>query len=143
MKARYLWYVLGVALISWGAQGLLLHVSTRQLLHAGRLFAVSLAGHDGVLAPLSILVGAATARWMPRVVRTPLRVGLGFSVVLVVLALPSITSEHRLRNPSVLPLDYERNLALLLGLVALGVVISAGVRLARERGRTREHPPPA
>lgn len=128
-------------MLGWGVQGLLQSVSMTQLVHAGRLFLLALGGHDGVFAPLCVVAGVVTERLAPRVLRTPLRVGLGFAVVIVVLALPSITSAHRLRNPSVLPLDYERNLAILLGLVALGVLVSAGVRLARERSRTPRHPP--
>ena len=142
MRARYLWYVVGAAMIGWGGRGLLRHVSTAQLIHAGRLVVLDVGGHDGVFAPLCVVAGLVTERLAPRAFRTPIRIGLGISLVLVVLALPSITSEHRLRNPSVLPLDYESNLALLLGLVAVGVVVSGTVRLARERSRTRSRPRP-
>lgn len=128
-------------MVAWGVRGLLTQVSSPDLLHAARLAVLAVAGHDAAFAPLCVLVGAVTGRWAPSAVRTPLRVGLGLAVVLVVLALPSITSANRLRNPSVLPLDYGRNLAVLLGLVALGVVVSAARGLARER-RRRSAPPP-
>lgn len=142
MRARLLWYVVGAAMIGWGARGLVQHVSTTQLLHAGRLVVLDVGGHDGVFAPLCVVAGLLTERLAPRAFRTPLRIGLGVAVVLVVLALPSITSEHRLRNPSVLPLDYESNLAVLLGLVGAGVLVSGTVRLARERSRNRSRPRP-
>ena len=137
MRSRRAWYVLGLALIGWGVSGLLVHTAPAQLLHAARLLAVNVIGNDGIFAPLCVGAGLVTERLAPRFLRTPLRIGLGFAVVFVVLALPNITSEHRLRNPSVLPLDYEHNLMFLLGLIGLGVLVSGGVRLATERSRTR------
>ena len=146
IRARYLWYVLGAGMIAFGLRGLLLHVSMPQLLHAARLLVIDVAGHDGLFAPLCVGAGVATARFVPRAARTAVRVGLALAVVLVLLALPSITSEHRLRNPSVLPLDYERNLGLLLGLVVVGVVTSTAFsavqrRRAAGRGRRTARPP--
>lgn len=135
MRLRHLWYVLGAAAVGWGARGLVQHVSARQLAHAGRLLVLDVAGHDAVFAPLCVLAGLVTARVVPSALRVPLRVGLAAAAVLGALALPSITSEHRLRNSSVLPLDYERNLALLLGLVAVGVAAGAVVNVLQDRRR--------
>jgi hypothetical protein len=143
LRARLPWYLLGLAMLAWGIRGLLLHVPPKPLLHAGRLVVLDVGGHDALFAPACVLAGLLTGRFAPRVLRTPLRVGFGFAVVMVVLALPNITSEHRLRNPSVLPLDYERNLGFLLGMIAVGVLLSAGLQLARERRRSRARPPRA
>lgn len=140
MKARHLWHVLGAGLLLWGFRGLLLDVPHAQVLHAARLLVIGVVGHDGFFAPACAALAVLTARAVPAVARTPVRVGLAFSVLLVLLALPSITSEHRLRNASVLPLDYERNLGLLLLAVAAGVALSVGLRLAWARWRRPEHP---
>lgn len=141
MKWRSLWYVLGVAMIAWGARGLLTTTSTRQLIHAGRLVVLDVGGHDGVFAPLAFVLGLASQRLLPLSWRAPVRIGLAFGGLLVILAMPVILSDHRGRTSSSLPLPYERNLVILLGFVALGVVASIGVRAIRARAQSRTPAP--
>lgn len=136
---RWLWYGLGIGMIAWGARGLMMTTSTRQLIHAGRLVVLDVAGHDGLFAPIAFALGLASQR-LPHALKAPVRVGLALSGVLVLLAMPLILSDRRGgRNASILPLPYERNLAILIGCVALGV--AASVILARVRSRTRAPQP--
>lgn len=136
-RFRWFWYAGGLAMIAWGALGLWQHGSTRDLTNALRFAVVGLAGHDAFFAPVAFVVAYATARLLPTVVRTPVRVGLAISVVLLFLAFPMIRSDNRLRSPSVLPLPYERNLAILLGLVFLGVVVGILAKVRQQRRISR------
>lgn len=130
---RRLWYVLGLAMIAWGTRGLVTSSSTTSLIHTGRFFVAVLVAHDGFFAPAAFGVGVVLSRGVPEVVRSPARVGLAVATVLVMLALPLVVSPNRLRSPSVLPRDYERNLLVLLGIVALGVGVSSAVAFVRAR----------
>lgn len=141
LRASHAWYAVGSLLLLWGLRGLVLHVHTAQLVHAARLVLLDVGGHDAAFAPACALVGWATARWLPPVARTPVRIGLCLVALFVLLALPSITSAHRLRNPSVLPLHYEQNIGLLVGLVVVGVLVTVMLRLARARWRKSAPPP--
>lgn len=136
-RYRWIWYGGGLAMIAWGIRGLLQHTSTRGLTHAMRFAVIGLAGHDAVFAPAAFVLGYAAARLVPLRVRPPVQVGLAMSGVLVLLALPMIRSDHRQRTSSILPLPYERNLAILLALVLLGVVASIVVRVGQDRRLTR------
>lgn len=136
-RSRWLWYLLGMGMIGWGAKGLVDHSTTGQLLHTGRLFVLALGGHDAVFAPVAFVVGYLTQRVLPPLIRTPVRVGFAVGGVLVLLAVPLIRSDHRLRNPSILPLPYERNLLLLLGGVAVGILVSIAVQLIRARAQSQ------
>ena len=141
-RYRWLWYAAGVAMIGWGARGLIGHVSTTGLTHTGRLFAIDIVVHDGLFAPVAFVVAYLTQRILPPLVRTPVRVGLAFGGVLVLLAMPVLLSDHRLRSPSVLPLPYGRNLIILLSGVLAGVIVSVAVNLVGARAR-KPAPPPA
>lgn len=140
--SRRLLALAGVLCLGWGARGLVTSVSVPQLVHVARFLLASVAAHDLVLAPVSALVAVLTTRLLPPAVRTPARVGLALALLVTVLALPVITSEHRLRNPSVLPLDYERNLLVLLAAIGAGTALSAVVALATARRRRQGSPPP-
>jgi hypothetical protein len=142
VRLKHLWTVLGLGMVAWGAWGLVTSTSTRSLLHTGRFFVVGLAAHDGAFAPAAFAAGVLISRFVPRVVRTPVRVGLALAAVLTMLALPLILSTNRLRSPSVLPRDYERNLLVLLGLVAAGVVVSGLCAVIRQRRAATPSPAP-
>jgi hypothetical protein len=87
--------------------------------------------HDGVLAPAVIVLGALLgSRWRRRL-RWPFVV----AGCLTVVALPVLLRPGPTTNPSVLPLDYPRGLAIAVGtVVALALCWTAG-RWARDRFR--------
>ncbi|TDC49712.1 hypothetical protein E1212_17235 [Jiangella ureilytica] len=99
--------------------------------------AVWLAGsgivHDALLAPAVVAVALAT-RWLPDVARLPVRLGLALSALLTLLFWPVVRGWGRSPSvPSALPLDYGRNLLLVLAGVwlAVGVVVVVRARRAR------------
>jgi hypothetical protein len=92
-----------------------------------------LVAHDGVWLPLVLLGGALLNRIVPARHRAPVRVAAIVVAALGLAALPLALGLGRTAdNPSALPLDYGRNLALVL----LGVVVTTGVALLRRKDST-------
>lgn len=92
--------------------------------------------HDGLIAPLVLLLGLGVALTRPGV-RGPLRAALMTGGCLTAIALADILRPGPRNNATVLPLDYVRNWLVLLGVVALG----AGLVLAVKRLRGRRRAP--
>ncbi|MEV4293332.1 hypothetical protein [Microbispora rosea] len=131
---RLLGYGLGGALVVTGFAGLVVDAHLTDPLGWALWFGGLIVAHDGVLVPLVLLTGVAVGR-----VRSPspVRAGLTIAAMLSLLALPMVTGlGRRADNPSLLPLDYGRNLLVVLGLVALGTALAAmAVRLRARRRR--------
>ena len=90
--------------------------------------------HDLIWAPVAVLVVAVTAAVVPVPARRPVRIGLAFSALLVLISWPAVRGYgQRANNPSLLPLDYGRNLLLLLGLVWLIVLATVAWRVWEDR----------
>jgi hypothetical protein len=89
--------------------------------------------HDGIWLPLVLLAGALLNRIIPARHRGHVRVTAIVVAALGLAALPLALGLGRSAdNPSALPLDYGRNLALVL----LGVVVTDGVALLRRKNST-------
>jgi hypothetical protein len=96
-----------------------------------------LVAHDGVWLPLVLLAGTVLNRIVPARHRGPVRVAAIVVAALGMAALPLALGFGRTAdNPSALPLDYGRNLALVL----LGVVVAAGCTLLRRKNSTTGKP---
>jgi hypothetical protein len=132
---RWLFLVPGFAAVGWGAVGLLR--DDRVPLPAWLTWFVGSAlVHDLVIAPLVVVVGALLARVLPRPARAPIVVGLVVSGVLTLVALPFILDLTTSLEPGFLPLDYGRNLLLLIA----GVMAVAGVWAVAATVRARRRP---
>ncbi|MDT0444981.1 hypothetical protein [Streptomyces johnsoniae] len=124
-----------------GAAGLLLLAAGVRLLITGgpadapRQVAVWLAGavvlHDLALAPLVLAAGLVVRR-LPA--RRAVRGGLIVAGCLTLVALPPLLRPGEPRNATALPLDYGRNLVLLLAATALAAAAAAAWRRARRPG---------
>ena len=89
--------------------------------------------HDALVAPATIATVLAT-RWLPLAARLPVRLGLALSVLLTVLFWPVVRGWGRSPSvPSALPLDYGRNLLVVLALIWLATGVAVAVRLRRGR----------
>ncbi|MFD5424980.1 hypothetical protein [Streptomyces sp. NPDC127084] len=86
--------------------------------------------HDGILAPLVLVVGLLLVR---RSERGVLRGALVVAGSLTLVALPLLVRPGEPPNPSALPLPYGRNLVIVLGVVA--TVAAAGILVRRWRVR--------
>jgi hypothetical protein len=92
-----------------------------------------IVAHDLVAAPLIFAAGYVLRRFLPAWALAPIQAGLIATAVLVVFTLPSLGVPRNVANPSRLPNHYNRNLAVILALVWLGVL--GGLVRARRRGR--------
>ncbi|MEU8194456.1 hypothetical protein AB0C10_11825 [Microbispora amethystogenes] len=131
---RLLGYGLGGGLVVAGLAGLVVDARLTDPLGWALWFGGLIVAHDGVLVPLVLLTGVAVGR-----MREPstVRAGLIVAAVLSLIALPMVTGfGRRADNPSLLPLDYGRNLLVVLSLVALvTALITTAVRLRAKRRR--------
>jgi hypothetical protein len=130
--------------------------STRPGAWAGWLLAI-LAAHDLVLVPLVLLVGGLLSATAGRVAGgrlwPPLRAALVTAGVVVLVTMPALVGDGRSTdptNPTLLPDDYLRSLALVLAAIFVAAAIWAGIAArprrsgatpARRAVRTRRRRP--
>ncbi|HTJ67461.1 MAG TPA: hypothetical protein VL551_08045 [Actinospica sp.] len=125
---------LGVLTAGYGVYGLLNeHVITDRAA-VGEWLVAGVIGHDFLLAPAVFILCAivyrlTNARWRGRLAAFLL---IGGSLVAV--SIPALIRQGLNRNTTVLPLDYARNLTVLLAiLAAIMVVYSIADRTRRHR----------
>ncbi|MGA4948839.1 hypothetical protein [Streptomyces lydicamycinicus] len=135
MKAlRALAGVAGLALMGVGAS---LLVNVRELTGVLVWLGGAVVLHDGLLAPLVLLVGMALVRGG---VRGPVRGALTVAGTLTVVALPVLLRPGPRANSSVLPLNYWGNW--LLAMVAVATVTALVVAARRFTRGTTTGPAP-
>ncbi|MBF8188509.1 hypothetical protein ITP53_22840 [Nonomuraea sp. K274] len=133
---RWLGYVMGGALVALGFTGLVLDSDP-----AGWAwwFAGVLVAHDAILVPAVLLAGLVASR-----MGTAARAAMIVGSTVTLATLPTVLAlGRRADNPSILPLDYGRNLLLFLAAIGLATLVSrwAGNRPHRrspERGIDRD-----
>lgn len=126
MKARIALGAVGVAAMGLGASLLLTDSQVKAPGSVAVWLASAIVLHDAVLTPVVLVIGAALSRWLPPRVRRPVRGGLIVAACLSAVALPFLLRPAATSNPSVLPLDYPRDIAIALGTVAGLTVLAAG-----------------
>jgi hypothetical protein len=131
--------VIGIGLIAVGISTMVDRgVST--ILNVGVVTVASDLAHDLVLLPV-VAVLALALRRVPPVARAPIGAALGWTLVVMIVAVPLIGAYGRTpNNPSVLPLDYATAIPTALGIgwvlcaLWLGLRVTAQARVSR-RGR--------
>jgi hypothetical protein len=139
-KAFWIGLAAGWAVMVFGAVGLIANRADTKPFEVAYRFVELALIHDAVAAPLAFVAGAMATRWLPAIVRGPLRGALALSAIVIVFALPLVQRLGARQNSSVLPLAYGPNLAIVLGaiwLAGVGVVVH---RLVKRRQQRR---PPA
>ncbi|RIQ20377.1 hypothetical protein [Jiangella rhizosphaerae] len=138
-SGRLFWtcLVAGAAVIGYGVVGAW---GDRADTHPADLM-VWLAGagvaHDALVAPLVVVAAVATRR-LPVAARLPARLGLALTALVTVVFWPVVRGWGRSPSvPSALPLDYGRNLLVVLALIWLVAGVVAAARWRRERRRAR------
>ncbi|OWV00885.1 hypothetical protein B5D80_27360 [Micromonospora wenchangensis] len=124
MRARVALVAAGALLIGYAVAGAL---TDPELAPAGVLVFLAgvLVGHDVVWMAGVLTVGALLARFVPRRHRPVVRAGVIGAAALTVVALPLVLGFGRPPDdPSVLPLPYGRNLAVVLLLVAAATAVA-------------------
>ncbi len=127
---------LGWLVMGYGAWGLVQERQAAAPLAVARLFFGAAVLHDAVLAPVVFAAGFLVARHVPAWSRGPVQAGLLTSAVVALYSWPFVRGYGRAAtNPSALPADYGRGLAV----IVLGVwVLVAGEVFRRARARRRE-----
>jgi hypothetical protein len=130
---RAVFAVLGVAALGWGAWLAVESVSVPALLW----FAGGPLVHDFVVAPVVAVAGLAVARFVPARWRASVAVGAVLSGVLALLAVPLLWRPYGVpSNPGLHDRNYVLGLAVALGVVWVGVLVS-GLARPRRRGSPR------
>jgi hypothetical protein len=141
---RYALGAVGVAAVLFGLRGLVTGgVATAWPAPAVWLLAGVLA-HDLVLVPLVAATGWLVARSAPASARRVVRGGLLVAGVVTLVALPVLSGKGDARNPSLTPLDYPRNYAVVLAGIVLVTAALAVLRWRRSgRAGAVSRPPEA
>jgi len=117
---RTVWFWLGLAagwsVMAYGAWGFVSHVG--QPRQTGWWVVGTAVAHDAVVAPAVALVGVALVVVLPRWARGPVGFALASSAVVLAFSYPLLRHfGRRTDNPSILPLDYPRNVTIIVGLI--------------------------
>ena len=92
--------------------------------------------HDAVLAPIVTVIGLSLAWVVPRPARGPVLGAAAISGMVLLFSWPALRGYgRRPSNPSILPHDYGRNVAVVIGAVWAVAVVLVVVRVVRERRR--------
>ena len=127
----------GVGVLGYGVFGLLTERAISDPAAVGQWLIVGLIAHDAVLAPFVFLLCALAfrftgARWRGRLGGLLL---VGGSLVLI--SVPALLQQGRNPNSTVLPLDYARNLGLLLAALVAAIALYGGLDAGRRRRTAR------
>jgi hypothetical protein len=132
-RSRAFWpmTIAGMALSAYGLVGLLGDAAIGDTRSWLTYFVGGLLAHDLVWAPLVLIGSVVVVRVVPTRVRPVVQGALIVTGTVLLVAYPVLNGSGRLaNNPSILPLDYPRNL--LIVLAAVWVVAAAlMVRAAR------------
>lgn len=125
--------VAGVGIVGYGLAGAWADRADTRPAGLGVWLAGSGVAHDALVAPVLVVAALVTGR-LPVAARLPVRLGLALSVLLTVLFWPVVRGWGRSPSvPSALPLDYGRNLVVVLALVWLTAGVTVVVRIVRAR----------
>jgi hypothetical protein len=123
----------GGLLLAYGAFRLLHGLPLPTLLVLGGWLLAALVIHHGLLSPAVLAIGAAL-RGLPDRARGFVQAALIMTAVVTVIALPLIIRQFSQPAAKAMLLQhYGVNLALLIGVIALGTLIAYAIRVARDR----------
>ena len=90
--------------------------------------------HDLFVAPIVLVVGWLTGRLLPPVARGPVRSAIAVTAMFVVFSYPLLHRwGRRPTNSSTLPLEYGRNLVIIVAIVWTVALSTTIVRVVRRR----------
>ena len=90
-----------------------------------RWFVAGILAHDLILAPTVFIAGWLVRRLAPRRLLAPVQAALIAAGILVLFAVPALSGRGKsAANPSQLPNDYPRDLALVIAAVWLAIAVA-------------------
>jgi hypothetical protein len=121
--------VVGWAVMGYGVWGFLSNHRSTVPARTVWWIAGTAVAHDAIVAPLVTLVGLLLANLLPRWARGPVAAAVAASGVVVVFSYPLLRHfGRRADNPSILPLDYPRNVALVLTVIWVAAAVGLLIR---------------
>lgn len=127
----------GAVVMAIGVRGLIVNRAAIMATNPPRwtMLALStLAVHDLVVVPVTLAVGFAVTRLVPRGLRAPVQGGLIATAIVVAYALPLVLRlGANPANPTILPRDYRWGLTILLAVIWASVGAVAVVAAWRQR----------
>ncbi len=121
----------GWAVIAFGLWTVVSRPGATHPLRFGALFMTVLIVHDGVIAPITLGIGALLASRLPATARSVTQGAAVASAIVVAYSLPLFLGLGNRPDPSVLPRNYGAGLAIVIAVVWL----VASVALLRRIGR--------
>ncbi|MGH6654941.1 MAG: hypothetical protein ACRDVE_07015 [Actinocrinis sp.] len=103
----------------------------------GRWLIGGVIAHDAIIAPVVFVLGAIVARFTSARTRQALAAILLIGGSALIVGLPNALHKGQNPNPTVNPLDYTRNLIIVILAVVGGVVLVTSASAARGRRRER------
>jgi hypothetical protein len=137
-RSCWFWVALAIgwAVMIGAAVGALLDSRNANLPALVRYIVIFDVVHDAVIATLTVALAWFVGRWAPPALRGPLRAALALSAIVAVFSYPLVRRlGERDTNDSALPLDYGRNVLIVLAAVWLGAAAVVAVRLVGRRLR--------
>ena len=128
--------VIGGSIMAYAVWGAVQAFSVDEQVGLARWLAGSAVLHDAVLAPIVTVGGLLLAWILPRPARGPILGAAAMSGIVVLFSWPALRGYgRRAANPSLLPHDYGRNVAVVLGAIWAVAVALVVVRVVREKRR--------
>jgi hypothetical protein len=142
MAARVTLGAVGVAAMLWAAWLTLTGGAATNPTRVALWLIGGLVVHDAVLAPALVAFGWVVARLLPPWAQAPVQAGGLVAAVVTLASVPLLLGfGRRPDNPSANPLDYPRNLLIVLTVVA--VVCAVWALFARRASRAQAGEAPA
>jgi len=141
MLIRIAMVAFGVWVSSIGVRALLRGHPLAANAPVGRWLLGGVVAHDAVIAPTVFVLGAVVTRLAGARTRQALAAILLIGGSVLIVGLPDVLRKGHNTNPTVTPLDYTRNLVIVLLAVVGGVTltsVAAAVRQRRRRGPALE-----
>lgn len=134
--SRGLLAFVGAIFLALGAYALLTGVDSSSYPNIVIWLAAGVIAHDVILVPALTILGIALTKLLPASVRPIVQGSLIVAGVLTLIAIPVIIGGGKNpSNPSLLPLDYSRNLIIILICVGLACGFLIALKLIRGRKR--------
>jgi len=129
----------GIVLVLIGIGRLLRYVPPGHLAWLGVWLIAALIIHEGVVSPVVVAIGAGLRRLVPDRGRRYLQAALITAAVVSVIAVPLIIRQgSQPVSKAMLLQNYGANLTLVLGLIGAVTLILYAIRVARDRGSSRQ-----
>lgn len=132
--AWWIGLIVGGGVLTFGVIGLMTNSAQTSPANMVKWVVGGLIAHDAIVAPAVVIASFLLARLLPAAIRGGIQATLAVCAVLVLMSYPVLNAAGRdPNNPSLLPLDYPRNLAIVLAIILVGGVTLTLLRAALRR----------